>query len=257
MPFPTILKHTPSTLLGKQTLINALGRPAATAVSRVPHQTVSNARTFHSSLPSSKTSVVNAYREELQGLGATDPNVIQAIAQNEALERKGVVEAKLRLAEMGYDVPSLWTQPVCWGDCDSFRHVNNVQYLRWLESGRMKFLSVLSSQLPPEQQANMVQGKGKSFILAGANLRYRRPVTYPDTCIVGTALREINDKRTKCVQEGVVYSVKQQAVVLTADQIFVSYDYDTLKSCPMDPEVDAIVQRLHDESQAAIKAKQA
>lgn len=251
------MKCTASKLVGTKTPINALGRTAATAAPRVPHQTSSSVRTIHSSLPSSKTSVVNAYREELQGLGATDSNVIQAIAQNEALERKGVVEAKLRLAEMGYDVPSLWTQPVCWGDCDSFRHVNNVHYLRWLESGRMKFLSVLSSQLPPEQQANMIQGKGKSFILAGANLRYRRPVTYPDTCLVGTALKDINEKRTKCVQEGVVYSVKQQAIVLTADQIFVSYDYDTLKSCPMDYEVDAIVQRLYDESQAAIKAKHA
>lgn len=85
------------------------------------------------------------------------------------------------LAAAGYDSSSIWEQRVCWGDHDQFQHVNNVHFVRWFESSRMFFTQILTSELPKERQDEISKGTGKSFILAGINVRYRRPVVYPDT----------------------------------------------------------------------------
>lgn len=213
---------------------------------------VASGHSIHSGPPAAQplAEVQTALENQLAKLGG-DSSLNRALVENELLERAGVLEAKQRLAEMGMHVPSLWTQRVVWGDHDQFQHVNNVHYLRWLESARMNFLAAMAGRLPPEQAANMLRGKGTSFILAGANLRYIRPVVYPDTCIVGNAMRSVNEKRTKAVLEGVVYSVKQKAVVLTAEQVFVSYSYDHLKTEPMDPVVDAVVDEILREGNVA------
>lgn len=227
---------------------------ARPSMRRMAHSDTGSAQTDTNGTGFLKTissTLLDSIRTELVSTQGANPALALAVAQNEAEERAGVAEAKLRLAEMGMNVPSLWTQPVCWGDSDSFRHTNNVHYLRWLESARMKFLSVMGSRLPEQQARNILQGKGKSFILAGASLRYIRPVVYPDTCVVGTKLVEINAKRTRATLQAVVYSVAQQATVLTSDQVFVSYDYDTLKSAPMDPTVDALIEQMLQEGQAA------
>lgn len=70
-----------------------------------------------------------------------------------------------------------------WGDHDQFQHVNNVHFVRWFESARMFFANSITStpDFSSERREEINRGKGKSFILAGINVRYRRPVLYPDT----------------------------------------------------------------------------
>ncbi len=69
----------------------------------------------------------------------------------------------------------------CGGDHDQFQHVNNVHFVRWFESARMFFANTLAKDFSPQRQEEVNRGTGKSFILAGINVRYRRPVLYPDT----------------------------------------------------------------------------
>jgi Thioesterase-like superfamily len=91
--------------------------------------------------------------------------------------RKG----KEEMIKMGFHAPSLWIQNICWGDHDQFQHVNNVHYVRFLESNRMLFADKLAEKLTPERRKDIVTGKGDSFILQSIAVRYRRPVVYPDT----------------------------------------------------------------------------
>lgn len=87
------------------------------------------------------------------------------------------------LASAGYDASTVWEQRVVWGDHDQFQHVNNVHFVRWFESARMFFANQLSQsdEFTDKRREEINRGTGKSFILAGINVRYRRPVVYPDT----------------------------------------------------------------------------
>lgn len=85
------------------------------------------------------------------------------------------------LSAAGYDASTVWEQRVVWGDHDQFQHVNNVHFVRWFESARMFFASTLAKEFPEARRQEIERGTGKSFILAGINVRYRRPVVYPDT----------------------------------------------------------------------------
>lgn len=87
------------------------------------------------------------------------------------------------LTSAGYDASTIWEQRVVWGDHDQFQHVNNVHFVRWFESARMFFANTLSQteEFTEKRREEINRGTGKSFILAGINVRYRRPVVYPDT----------------------------------------------------------------------------
>ena len=58
---------------------------------------------------------------------------------------------------------------VRWGDMDAFRHVNNIEYFRYLEEARARLFPA--------------EGDGSSFlrrgiVIASQSLDYRKPLTY-------------------------------------------------------------------------------
>ncbi|KAG2123477.1 Thioesterase/thiol ester dehydrase-isomerase [Suillus clintonianus] len=138
--------------------------------------------------------------------------------------------ARAKLISMGYDAGSFWEQSIVWGHHDSFRHVNNVHYLRFIESGRTMWLVALGKALGGEERVKaMLAGQGVSFILKSANINFRRPVTFPDTLLIGHKL--ITSASTQFTLNAVLYSYSQQAVVADSDSVLVWYDYDRLRKC--------------------------
>lgn len=78
----------------------------------------------------------------------------------------------------GYSPLTLLHQPIRWGDSDIFQHVNNVHYVRFFESSRMQFMERVADSLGDEQRKlDLIRGRGVGVILAGIDVRYRRPVT--------------------------------------------------------------------------------
>lgn len=62
------------------------------------------------------------------------------------------------------------------------RHVNNVHYLRFFESGRLKWLTSFAHALGgPTKARDMISARGVGLILKWIDVRYRRPVRFPDT----------------------------------------------------------------------------
>lgn len=59
---------------------------------------------------------------------------------------------------------------VRWGDMDAFNHVNNAQYLRYLEEARIQWLS----------QAGVSITGGTGPVLAASTLNYRQPIGWPN-----------------------------------------------------------------------------
>jgi acyl-CoA thioester hydrolase len=78
--------------------------------------------------------------------------------------------------------------PVAWGDMDSYRHVNNVVYFRYLENARLEYFRRLD-WFEYERQTRV------GPILAATQARFRKPLTYPDTIWVTARVVSIESDR--------------------------------------------------------------
>lgn len=114
----------------------------------------------------------------------------------------------------GYFTPV--TLCVQWGEMDAFQHVNNVTYIRWIETARMRLF--LDSGV---MTANAPGRFGP--IQATMDCRYRRPVEYPDTVTLGSRIGAIRE-HDFFVETRVVSHV-QQALVTEATVRIVWMDY--------------------------------
>jgi len=114
--------------------------------------------------------------------------------------------------------------PVQWGDMDSAQHVNNVVYLKWIESARVNlFYSINGNQLKNEENIGP--------IVAWQDCKYIRPVNYPDTVIVHTSISEILDDRI--ILEAKIFSKVNNHIVAVAKQHIMAYDYKLKQKAPL------------------------
>ncbi|KAI5122505.1 hypothetical protein M0805_001413 [Coniferiporia weirii] len=151
-------------------------------------------------------------------------------------------EAREKLSELGFDPQSFYEHKVVWGDLDSFRHVNNVRYLRFLESARIHWMQSLALDLGgPQKARDMITGKGVSLILGEVSLKFRRPVVYPDTLLIAHRPHNPSSTHFKCA--AAIWSYAQRALVTTSDSTLVWYDYDRLKKCDPGEEAHAVLAR--------------
>lgn len=106
------------------------------------------------------------------------------------------------------DYPVIHNQPIHWGEMDAFSHLNNVVYYRYAESARIVYLQALG----------MFDGSMVT-VLAQSSCQYLRPVTYPDTLLLGVRCQRLGT--TSIVMEYSYYSCAQQALVATAEAVVV------------------------------------
>ena len=64
---------------------------------------------------------------------------------------------------------------VRWGDLDAFNHVNNTNYLRYLEEARLRWLLTLDG---PWMDAHVAP------VVASALVNFRRPIAWPEAVVV-------------------------------------------------------------------------
>jgi acyl-CoA thioester hydrolase len=107
--------------------------------------------------------------------------------------------------------PIIYAQPIHWGEMDAFNHLNNVVYYRYAESARIVYLQALG----------MFDGS-MITMLAQSSCQYLRPVTFPDTLLLGVRCQRLGT--TSIVIEYSYYSCAQQAVVANAEAVIVRLD---------------------------------
>jgi acyl-CoA thioester hydrolase len=112
--------------------------------------------------------------------------------------------------------PVIVTIPVAWGDMDYFRHVNNTVYFRYFESARIEYLARIGFR-----EALAESGIGP--ILASTSARFRRPLTYPDTVLVGARTTEVQPDRF--VMEYRLVSERDSCTAADGGGVLVAYDY--------------------------------
>ncbi|MDQ7065969.1 MAG: thioesterase family protein [candidate division KSB1 bacterium] len=114
------------------------------------------------------------------------------------------------------DYPAIIQINVQWGEMDAYQHVNNTVFFRYFESARIVYLEKI-------QFVDLNQNGGLGPILGHTQCKFIRPLTYPDTILVGARTSELRDDRF--VMDLKIYSTQQQAVAAVGTADMVIFDY--------------------------------
>lgn len=124
------------------------------------------------------------------------------------------------------------TWPVQWGDQDSFQHVNNTVYFRWMESARIEYFHWAG--------LGEMTNQGIGPILASIKCDYRRQLKYPDSLLISSSIVSIGRSSLKMVHR--IYSTAQQAVAAEGDSVIVMFNYDTQRPVRVPDELRAKIE---------------
>ena len=138
------------------------------------------------------------------------------------------------------EYPTVTEIPVAWGEMDAFGHVNSIVYLRYFESARITYFEALGT-------LETMAATGIGPILAETRCRYKLPLTYPDTVLVGARITELATDRF--LMHYRVVSRRHGKVAAEGDGRIVHYDYNTKTKAAL-PEV--IVSRIRELEGAAL-----
>lgn len=134
-----------------------------------------------------------------------------------------------------YDYPVVIEVPVAWGEMDSFKHVNNVNYFRYFESVRTKYVEELNV-------LDFMNDYAKGPILSEISAQFLAPVTYPDTLSVG--IRSIKAKGGKLLQQYAIWSQQQSRLVTKGESTMLFFDYKIGKPCDIPKELTQRMTQL-------------
>ncbi|MCP4488186.1 MAG: acyl-CoA thioesterase [Gammaproteobacteria bacterium] len=82
------------------------------------------------------------------------------------------------------DYRFLTSVPTRWGDADALGHINNVMFMRYIESGRLDYFEqVCSLRLEP--------GLKQGLVLASIKVDFIDQVHHPEQLVVGTGITRL------------------------------------------------------------------
>lgn len=131
--------------------------------------------------------------------------------------------------------------PVHWGDMDAFQHVNNIHYMKYWESARIKYFETIG--IFEELKRSHV-----GPILASQNCIYRFPLTYPDTVSVGCRVVELQEDRF--LMNYAIISHAAEKVAARGEGMIVSYDYNALQKTSLPLSIREAILKLEKMSPA-------
>jgi acyl-CoA thioester hydrolase len=117
---------------------------------------------------------------------------------------------------------------VAWGDMDALQHVNNSVYFKYFETARLDFFNQISL-------LGDLKSTGVGPVLSETNARYKRPVTFPDSIVVGVKISDIHKERF--VMHYTVFSKAQQAVTTIGWAKVVMFNFKTGQKAKLTPEL--------------------
>ncbi|MFT5789078.1 MAG: acyl-CoA thioester hydrolase [Shewanella sp.] len=117
---------------------------------------------------------------------------------------------------------------VAWGEMDALQHVNNSVYFKYFETARIDFFN----------QINLLgdlKMTGVGPVLSETNARFKRPVAFPDSLVVGIRISDIHQERF--VMHYTVFSKAQQAVTTIGWAKVVMFNFKTGQKAKLTPEL--------------------
>jgi acyl-CoA thioester hydrolase len=128
--------------------------------------------------------------------------------------------------ELLADFPIVVEIPIAWGDMDAFGHVNNIMFFRYFETARIEFLYRVGFRGDDGRPGP---------ILASTQCRFRRPLEFPDSVLVGVRVSELGTDRF--THEYRIVSVKADEIAAEGSGVVVAYDYTARSKCAIPDDV--------------------
>ena len=125
--------------------------------------------------------------------------------------------------------------PTRWGDCDAFGHVNNVQFVRYYESGRLDYFQRVLNLEP-------VAGATNSLIIADIYVTFQRQIHHPGALEVGTRISRLGGSSFDF--EAAIFAADEDIASSTAQATCVWFNFRDNHSAPIPPTARAIIQKF-------------
>ncbi|HVO67185.1 MAG TPA: thioesterase family protein [Syntrophales bacterium] len=131
--------------------------------------------------------------------------------------------------------PVVITIPVAWGEMDAFQHVNNGAYFRYFESARMAYYDRLNLR-------DLRSRTGIGPILAETSCKFKTPLTYPDTVLVGVKVTRMLDDRFMMNHR--IVSKKLQKIAAEGNSVIATFNYKENKKARVPEELKLQILNL-------------
>ncbi|WP_120512310.1 acyl-CoA thioesterase [Photobacterium salinisoli] len=125
--------------------------------------------------------------------------------------------------------------PVAWGEMDALNHVNNVVYFRYFETARLDYFKEAALM-------DDIKDTGVGPVLSDTSARYRLPVTYPDTLMVGSRVTKIEDDRFTMEYE--IFSKKMGAITTRGTAQVVMFDFKNNTKAQISPKLRETIEAI-------------
>jgi acyl-CoA thioester hydrolase len=132
-----------------------------------------------------------------------------------------VYKGDLPTALCGYQY--VFEREIAWGDMDAMKHVNNTRYLHFCESARIEFLRTQTSWNDDRIPSGAIE---TGLALAELNCRYKAPVVYPDTLLIGLGTQNVDTNSFEI--NHVMYSQSLQLIAAVSVARMVNYNFKSL-----------------------------
>jgi acyl-CoA thioester hydrolase len=125
--------------------------------------------------------------------------------------------------------------PTRWGDCDMLGHINNVEYLRYYESGRLDYFhQVLGVSTGTEQP--------DSLILADIHVTFLSQVHHPCALEVGSRISRLGNSSFEFESGVFVPGEDRPASIARATSVW--FDYAANRSRPIPEAARATIEQF-------------
>ncbi len=125
--------------------------------------------------------------------------------------------------------------PVQWGDMDAFNHVNNAMYFKYFESVRIAYFEKLGV-MGTDKKDNVAP------ILAETSCRFKFPLNFPDTILVGASI--IENHSHGFLMEYAVYSQQLKKITSVGTGRIVMLNYASHEKIKVDEDLQAKIKTL-------------
>jgi len=127
--------------------------------------------------------------------------------------------------------------PTRWGDCDMFGHVNNVQFVRYYESGRLDYFHrLLDVSTGPDVH--------NSLIIADIHVTFLRQIHHPCALEVGSRISRLGNSSFDF--EAALFAPGEETPYSTARAACVWFNYRENHSAPIPPAARDIIQQFEE-----------
>lgn len=125
--------------------------------------------------------------------------------------------------------------PTRWGDCDRFGHINNVQFVRYFESGRLDYFERLL-EIPASLDARY------TLIIADIHVNFLQQINHPCALEVGSRITRLGN--SSFVFEAALFAPDEEQPRATAKATCVWFDYQENLTMPIPQQARATISQF-------------